>query len=170
MLPAGKAIKIVGDGGSENGTVIGWNGHGTGPGLRLRGPSRATVREMWFSFVNSGADAIAVDNADQPGGRIYCDQVVSAGNDPSKRCDVAVLVDGVENSDVTFLNGGWGDFTRGGVVVRGGPVLASGGTTRAKFDDRWERWGTTSSSWWTCRRAARSWPAGIATRRPSPAR
>jgi Pectate lyase superfamily protein len=132
VLPAGKAIQIVGDGGSEHGTVIGWNGRGPGPGLRLQGPSRATVRDMWFSFVNSGADAIAADNADQPGGRIYCDQVVCAGNDPSKRCDVAVLVDGVENSDVTFLNGGWGEFTRGGVVVRGGPVLASGGTTEGQ--------------------------------------
>jgi hypothetical protein len=132
VVPEGKPMQIVGDGGSENGTVIGWKGSGAGPALRLAGPSRVTLRDLSLSLVGSGADALAVENADQVGGRIYCDQVVCSGNDPARRCDIALLVDGVENSDVTFLNGGWGEFTRGGVVVRGGPVLSSGGAAHGQ--------------------------------------
>jgi hypothetical protein len=129
VVPAGKALQIVGDGGNEHGTVVTWSGQGTGPGWKLLGPSRATLRDLSLSFVGSGADALVIENSDQPGGRIFCDQVVCGGNDPSKRCDIAILVDGVEQSDVTCLNGGWGEFTRGGVVVKGGPVRKSGGQT-----------------------------------------
>ena len=131
-LPAGKELQIVGDGGNENGTVITWAGAGAGPGLRLMGPSRATLRDLSLAFGGSGADALVVENADQPGGRIYCDQVLCAGNDASKRCDIAILVDGVEISDVTYLNAGWGEFTGTGVLVRGGPVLKAGGSTHGQ--------------------------------------
>jgi hypothetical protein len=132
VLPANTELQVVGDGGGENGTVIGWNGTGTGPGFKLLGPSRVTIRDLSIAFVGSGADALVVEKSDQVGGRIFCDQVVCSGNDASKRCDIAILVDGVENSDVTYINGGWGEFTRGGVVVKGGPVLAAGGTTKGQ--------------------------------------
>lgn len=132
VLPAGKALQIVGDSGSEHGSVITWGGEGVGPGLKLLGPSRVTLRDLSLSFVGSGADALVIENSDQPGGRIFCDQVVCGGNDPSKRCDIAVLVDGVEQSDVTYLNGGWGEFTRGGVVVKGGPARKAGGQTQGQ--------------------------------------
>ena len=132
VVPAGREIQLVGDGASENGTVIAWGGTGAGPGVKLLGPSRVTMRDVSLAFAGSGADALAVENADQPGGRVFCDQVLSGGSDGSKRCDVAVYVDGVEDADVTFLNGGWGEFTRGGVVVRGGPTLAGGGTTKGQ--------------------------------------
>ena len=132
IVPAGKALQIVGDSGSEHGTVINWSGQGTGPGLRLLGPSRVTLRDLSLAFVGSGADVLVIENSDQPGGRIFCDQVLCGGNDASKRCDIAILVDGVEHSDVTYLNGGWGEFTRGGVVVKGGPVRKSGGQTNGQ--------------------------------------
>jgi hypothetical protein len=101
--------------------------------LRLLGPSRATLRDLSISFVGSGADALVIENADQTGGRVFCDQVLTSGNDASKRCDTAILVDGVENSDITYLNGGWGEFSRAGVLVKGGPVLASGGKTSGQI-------------------------------------
>ena len=131
-LPADREIQMVGDGGNENGSVITWNGKGTGPGLKLLGPSRVTIRDLSLAFVGSGADALHVEKADQAGGRIFCDQVVCAGNDPSHRCDIAIYVDGVEDSDITYINGGWGEYTRGGVVVKGGPVLSSGGKTQGQ--------------------------------------
>ncbi len=133
VLPAGKAMQIVGDSGSEHGSVLQWNGRGAGPGLLLKGPSRVTLRDLSLAFVGSGADALVIENCDQPGGRVFCDQVLSGGNDPSRRCDAAVLVDGLEQSDVTYLNGGWGEFTRGGVVARGGPVRKSGGKTAGQI-------------------------------------
>ena len=117
VVPADKPLQIVGDGASENGTVIRWEGKGDGPGFRFLGPNRATVRDLSFTFVGSAADAVVIENGDQPGGRVYCDQVLCSGNDASKRCEIALLVDGVEQSDVTYLNGGWGEFTarrRGG--------------------------------------------------------
>jgi hypothetical protein len=128
VVPAGKSLQIVGDGASEHGTVIQWSGEGIGPGFKLLGPSRVTLRDLSLAFVGSGADALVIENCDQPGGRIFCDQVLCGGNDASKRCDIAILVDGVEHSDVTYLNGGWGEFTRGGVIVRGGPVRKAGGS------------------------------------------
>jgi hypothetical protein len=127
IVPAAKRIQIVGDGANEHGSVIQWRGQGTGPGLKLLGPSLATIRDLSLSFVSSGADALVVENCDQPGGRVFCDQIVCGGNERSKRCDVAVLIDGLEQSDVTFLNGGWGEFTRAGVLVKGGPLRQRGG-------------------------------------------
>ncbi len=132
IVPANKDIQIVGDSGTENGTVINWGGSGRGPGLKLAGPSRVTIRDLSIAFGGSGADAMVIDNADQAGGRIFCDQVLCGGNDASKRCDIAILVDGVEDSDVTYLNAGWGEFTRAGVLVKGGPVLEAGGSTRGQ--------------------------------------
>ncbi len=132
VVPAGKRLQILGDSGSEHGSVVTWVGQGTGPGLRLLGPSRVTLHDLSLSFVGSGADALVIENSDQPGGRVFCDQVVCGGNDPSKRCDIAVLVDGVEQSDVTYLNGGWGEFTRGGVVVKGGPIREAGHQTQGQ--------------------------------------
>jgi len=53
------------------------------------------MRDLSLAFVGSGADAVLLENCDQEGGRIFCDQVLCGGNDASKRCDIAVLVDGV---------------------------------------------------------------------------
>jgi hypothetical protein len=132
ILPARVPLQIVGDSGSENGTVLRWEGPGSSPGLKLLGPSRVTMRDLSLAFSGSGADALLVENADQPGGRIFCDQVLAGGNDAGKRCAVAIEVDGLDHSDVTYLNGGWGEFTRAGVVVRGGPKRAAGGSAPGK--------------------------------------
>ncbi|MEO8352020.1 MAG: glycosyl hydrolase family 28-related protein, partial [Chthoniobacteraceae bacterium] len=128
VFPAKVALQLVGDSASEHGSVIRWEGQGSGPGLRLQGPSRVTLRDLSLAFSGSGAGALVVENANQPGGRIFCDQVLCGGNDAGKRCAVAIEVDGLEQSDVTYLNGGWGEFTSAGVVVKGGPKRAAGGT------------------------------------------
>ncbi len=128
VFPAKVALQLVGDCASEHGSIIRWEGQGSGPGLRLQGPSRVTLRDLSLAFSGSGADAVVVENADQPGGRVFCDQVLCGGNDAGKRCAAAIEVDGLEQSDVTYLNGGWGEFTRTGVLVKGGPQRAAGGT------------------------------------------
>jgi hypothetical protein len=64
-IPAGAAIQLAGD---SIGTVLNWSGSGRGPMLRLAGPSRATVRDL--RLVGPAQTAIAVDRADQDGGRI----------------------------------------------------------------------------------------------------
>jgi hypothetical protein len=130
-IPAAQ-MQIVGDGGNENGTVFTWNGTGTEPGFKLLGPSRVTLRDMSINFVNSGADALTIENSDQAGGRIFCDQAYCGGNASNVKCTMAILVDGIENSDVTYINAGWGEFTNTGVMVKGGPTLSAGGVTNGQ--------------------------------------
>ncbi|MBA3705443.1 MAG: T9SS type A sorting domain-containing protein [Bacteroidetes bacterium] len=132
IIPS-KELQVVGDGGNESGTVIKWSGTGTGPGFKLSGPSRVTMRDISMFFGgNTDADLITIENSDQVGGRIFCDQVVVSGNSSSSRCNTSFLIDGVENSDVTFINGGWGEYTTAGVLVKGGPTLAAGGSTNGQ--------------------------------------
>jgi hypothetical protein len=64
-VPANARIQIAGD---SIGTSINWAGSGAGPMLRLAGPSLATVRDLRLN--GGSAKAIALDNADQDGGRI----------------------------------------------------------------------------------------------------
>ena len=79
-------------------------------------------------------------------------------------------MDGVEQSDVTFLNGGWGEFTRGGVVVRGGPVLASGGTTQGQVSLLLGALGNNEFKLMDVQNGGRVWRMGTATRRRRRAR
>lgn len=66
VVPGDVRLQIAGD---SIGTVITWAGAGTGPMLRLSGPSKATVRDL---RLNAGsADAISIEGADQAGGRVF---------------------------------------------------------------------------------------------------
>ena len=77
-VPANIQMTIVGDGASENSTVIQWNTSGVGPVMWLKGPSRVTLHDL---SINGGstADGLLIDNADQVGGRIYGYQVLAGG-------------------------------------------------------------------------------------------
>ena len=46
VVPAGCDVQIIGDGAAETATVLQWTGRGTGPVFRLKGPSRATLRDL----------------------------------------------------------------------------------------------------------------------------
>jgi hypothetical protein len=92
--------------------------------LRLEGPSRATLRNF---CVHAGeARALLVTDADQPGGRIFADQMIADG--PTARVQgrrTALRVNGLDRTDVLLRaqqgsgnNGGW-------VEVRGGPGAAA---------------------------------------------
>src|SRR5262249_14722070 len=73
-IPSGCDVQLVGDGAK---TALRWSGVGTRPLLQLNGPVRATLRDfIIFGTSNTNqADAIVVENCDQPGARIYFDQV-----------------------------------------------------------------------------------------------
>lgn len=79
-IPAGAAIQLAGD---SIGSVLNWSGAGSGPILRLAGPSRATVRDL--RFIGAGQTAIAIDRADQDGGRIL---VVGSFMGPTSASDL----------------------------------------------------------------------------------
>ena len=70
IIPANTDLQIVGDGGASN---LVWSGSGAGPIFRLAGPSKATLRD--FAISGAGvADGVVVENADQPGSRVFMEQ------------------------------------------------------------------------------------------------
>ena len=133
LVPANRAIQIIGDGCSENGTLLRWGGTGAGPMIKLEGPSRVTMRDLCLSSLGTSADVLLVDKCDQAGGRVYCDQVVARGsgnaNDP---VDKAYLVDGVEHSDISLRDSEFIYQKNGGLIVRGGPLRSAGGAAEGQ--------------------------------------
>ena len=122
VVPAGCDVQLVGDAAGETATVLQWAGEAGGLVLRLQGPSHATLRD--FSIHAGQAGGIRVENADQPGGRIYANQLnVSGGGGKSR---AGVLIDGVEQSDVELANQQGGSSSEKWVKVVGGPKLQAG--------------------------------------------
>jgi Pectate lyase superfamily protein len=119
VVPAGSDMQIIGDGAYSQ---LAWTGTTTGPVVRLQGPSKATLRDFSVSGSNS-ADGIEVDNADQPGGRVFMEQSnlgLSHTNLFVDRLDYT----NVELHDFTHAY----DWTTGmtSLVVTGGPSAAQG--------------------------------------------
>ncbi len=133
VIPANRDLQLVGDGGAAgaSGVSISWSGSGSGPCFRLLGPTRVTISDISFALAGRGADMMTVEDADQPGGRIYCDQVETMGNTEGQEAACDWLIDGVENSDVTVVNQYIGLAARA-VEVRGGRFLRSGGSTNGQ--------------------------------------
>jgi hypothetical protein len=125
-VPAGEDLQLVGDGPGPNATNLSWSGSSGGPVLLLAGPSRAVLRDLAVAAVSPGVGGIVVTNADQPGGRIYANQLIAGGDTPSPDAATSgVHVDGLESTDVALAGYGFA-FAERGVVVRGGPARASG--------------------------------------------
>jgi hypothetical protein len=93
-IPSNFPIQLVGDA-SNCGSFITWSGTGTGPMFLLSGPSRVTFKCL--NFASTTADAISIENADQVGGRVYAEQTNLLSNTKD------IVIDGVENSDITWL-------------------------------------------------------------------
>jgi hypothetical protein len=123
VVPAGCDVQIIGDGAAETATVLRWTGRGAGPIFRLRGPSRATLRDL--SLQPGRAAGIVVEDCDQPGGRIFCDQLNVSGGSPQEN-GTGVLVAGVEHSDILLRAAQGGTFCRRWISVLGGPLRAAG--------------------------------------------
>lgn len=124
VVPANCDLQLVGDGAGETASRLNWTGPEGGVLLQLDGPSRATLREFYLHAPN--ARALVVTRADQPGGRIFADQLNANG--PSSQQagrTAAIRVHELDRSDVLLRalqgsgNGGaW-------VEVLGGPNAAS---------------------------------------------
>jgi hypothetical protein len=121
VVPAGCDVQLVGDGGAETATRLTWAGPAGGVLLRLKGPSRATLRDFYVNAPE--AQAVVVENADQPGGRIFADQLNTTGPTGQAQGRTAALrVRGLDRTNVLLRalqgsgNGGaW-------VEVLGGPA------------------------------------------------
>jgi len=84
----------------------------------MAGPSRATLRDLEVNGAKR-ADGIVVEKCDQPGGRVYLEQL---NVDAAQR--VGLMVDGVEVANVELHNMNHGGCDLG-VKVRGGARLST---------------------------------------------
>lgn len=121
VIPRGSDVQLVGDGGAEDATRLEWAGPADGVLLRLEGPSRATLRDFYLHA--PGARALVIEDADQPGGRVFADQLNTTGPTDAKDGRTAALrIDGLDQTDV-LLRALQGSGNAGAwVVVRGGPM------------------------------------------------
>ena len=136
-VPAGSDMQIVGDGeGTGATTRIDWGGNQIGPLLLCHGPSRVTIKDLilnvpYLSYV--GPEALVIENADQVGGRIFGNQFNAGGPQWTQPCDIGLLADRVENSDITMICFYPGFGSSAMVQAEGGPVLAAGGSTNGQI-------------------------------------
>ncbi|HLJ96686.1 MAG TPA: glycosyl hydrolase family 28-related protein [Gemmataceae bacterium] len=123
VIPACCDMQLVGDGAAETASRLNWEGPEGGIVLQLEGPSRATLRDFYIS-VPLGR-ALVIRNADQPGGRIFADQLNTSGPTEQKQGRTAALrIHGLDQTDVLLRalqgNGNGGVW----VEVSGSPKAA----------------------------------------------
>lgn len=113
VIPEGADLQLVGDG-AYRATTLNWAGGGDGPVLRIAGPSKATLRNLNINAGNS-ARAIVADNCDQPGSRVFTDQLLATAYEYS------IVVEGLDEAYVAFQNVG-----HNAIRVSGGPRATVG--------------------------------------------
>lgn len=110
-IPAGCDVQLVGDGIIEATRL---NGAGADPVIRVVGPSHATLRNLNITAGKEAA-AIVVDGCDQPGARVFAEQLQSYGHGRG------LSVEGLDEAYVELRNHGHNSMS-----VGGGPRLAKG--------------------------------------------
>ncbi len=124
FIPANCDIQLVGDGAGETATRLNWAGVDGGVLLRLEGPSHAVLRDIYLHAPN--ARALLIEDADQPGGHIFADQLNVNGSQQKYQPRTAALrINALAQTDV-LLRALQGSGNSGvWVEVIGGPNAAS---------------------------------------------
>jgi pectate lyase-like protein len=124
VIPRSCDVRFVGDGAGETATRLNWAGPAEGVLLRLEGPSRARLRDIYLHAPN--ARSLVIEDADQAGGRVFADQLNVNGSRQKQESRAAALrVNGLDQTDV-LLRALQGSGNSGvWVEVIGGPNAAS---------------------------------------------
>ena len=99
VVPRGSDVQLVGDGAGETATRLNWGGSEGSVLLRLEGPAHAALRDFYIHAPN--ARGLLIEDADQPGGRIFADQLNTNG--PTQKQEprgAALRVNGLDQTDV----------------------------------------------------------------------
>ena len=138
VVPANSDMQIIGDGlgtGTNATTSLAWSGNTAGPLMLCKGPSRVTIKDLLLSvpYNYTSPEALVIEDADQPGGRIFGDQFYAGGPQWTQPCNIGLWINQVENSDVTMMcyYPGFGNTAM--VQATGGPVLSTGGNTNGQI-------------------------------------
>ena len=125
VIPAGSDLLLLGDG-PENATQL--SGANVDPLIRVQGPTHASFRNFLLNAGNT-AVGILVENADQPGARIYGEQLNSSGY------EYGFVADSLKNAAVELHD----DGHNGIQVIGAGPgtkpwvALFAGASSRQSF-------------------------------------
>ena len=122
-IPRGD-ILVTGDAGQS---VLRWTGRSRGPVIRVKAPSRATLRDLVIEGGGT-ADGVIIDTGDAAGGRVDLDQVQLRS---ARNADL--LVNGLDETIVEARDFGHA-YSPAAAAVRviGGPQLASGADAKAR--------------------------------------
>ena len=127
VIPAGCDLQLVGDN-YYYGTTLWWTGTNASTVLRLASPSRATLREFRIRIdgVSAQAAGISIDGCDQPGARIFGEQVKSDG----------LLADRLDHARVELRDfyANYSEKQQIAVRVIGGPLKGSGQETGGRVN------------------------------------
>ena len=125
VIPGGCDLQLVGDS-LYYGTTLEWTGTNETTMLRLASPSRATLREFRLVDWTRQTANLAIDGCDQPGARIFGEQIRISG----------LLADRLDHARVELrdLNAHYSEKQRIAVRVIGGPLKGSGQPTEGRVN------------------------------------
>lgn len=113
-------VQLVGDGPS----ILRWKGSGSGPVIRISGPSRVTLRELQIDGAKS-ADGVVVDGLDQDGARVYLEGVQTRAG-----VETNLFVDHLNRANVELTDFGHAYSAKGvSVKVLGGAATIFSGAS-----------------------------------------
>jgi hypothetical protein len=124
VIPAECDLQIVGDGGL---TSLTWIGPSGGSVFVLKGPSRATIRELSINGSSGGATAILIENADQANSRVYMLEATLNGSTLAN-----LFSDGLDNTVVESQDIEHAAAVETSVLVTGGLDAQKGNSKGGK--------------------------------------
>jgi hypothetical protein len=128
VLPADVDMTLSGDGIYGGATHLVPDPGLSGPTIRISAPSHLLIRDITIR----GDEAIYAEVDDQPGSRVTGTLFMFGGGDINNMANIAMIIDGVEQSYMLFSGVNIGSCYNG-VLVKGGPVLSSGGSTEGQI-------------------------------------
>jgi hypothetical protein len=139
VIPANLDVQIIGDSRSSR---LFWTGPAGGTVFRLQGPSKAIFQDIWIE-AGSIATGFTIQNADQPGSRIFGDLVaVSSAKQHN------IFADQLNNTRIDFQHLDHGSSNLSSILANGGSQGASGTSRIAIFggmSEAYKEWVTPNS-------------------------
>ncbi len=129
ILPANVDMTLSGDGIYNGGTLLDRDPDLSGPTLRILSPSHVLIRDIEFW----GNEAIYAEVDDRPGSRVT-GALLFCGGIPwwIEMANTVMVIDGIENTNMLFSGLNLTNCYNG-VLVKGGPILSSGGSTNGQI-------------------------------------